>query len=53
MVSLERGLQTHEGAGLGAVAVQHIRLQLPDQALEARPYQKIASDSGSRRMAMR
>ena len=31
----------HEGAGLGAVAVQDVRLQLPDQPLESRPHQKI------------
>ena len=41
MVSFERGLQPHEGAGLGAVAVQHVRLQLPDQALKSRPHQEI------------
>ncbi len=36
-----RGLETHEGAGLGAVAMQHVRLQLPDEALKARPHLKI------------
>ena len=41
MVSRDGGAQTHEGAGLGAVAVQHVRLQLPDQALEAGPDQKV------------
>ena len=35
------GLQTDKGAGLGAVAVQDIRFQPPDQALEAGPYQRI------------
>ena len=32
----------NEGAGLGAVAVQHVRLQAPDQAQETRPHQSIA-----------
>ena len=35
-------MQTHEGAGLGAVAVQHVRLQFADHALESGPHQKIA-----------
>ena len=35
------GPQTHEGAGLGAVAVQHVRLQFADHALEPGPHQKI------------
>ena len=35
------GPQTHEGAGLGAVAVQHVRLQFADHALESGPHQKI------------
>ena len=47
MVSFERALQTNEGAGLGAVAMQHIRLQPPDQAHEMRPYQRV----GRKRLA--
>jgi hypothetical protein len=35
------GLDTHVGTGLGAVAVQHIRLQFADHPLESGPYQKI------------
>ena len=38
---LRAGLQADEGAGLGAVAVQDVRLQLPDQAHETRPYQNV------------
>src|SRR5882672_3993678 len=34
-------LQTNEGAGLGAVTVQHVGLQTPDQPHEVRPYQRI------------
>jgi hypothetical protein len=33
--------QAEEGAGLGAMAVQHVRLQLPDQAADAQPDQQI------------
>src|SRR6187551_172141 len=36
------GFETHVGAGLGAVTMQHVRLQLADHALEAGPHQKIA-----------
>ena len=39
-VLFERGLQADEGAGLGAVAVQDVRLQPPDQAHETRPHQR-------------
>jgi hypothetical protein len=35
------GLEADESAGLGAVAMQDVGLQLPDQALEARPYQEV------------
>ena len=35
------GPQTHEGAGLGAVAVQHVRFQFADHALESGPHQNI------------
>ena len=38
---LRAGFQADEGAGLGAVAVQHIRLQPPDQAHEMRPDQHV------------
>ena len=47
MVSFERRLQPDEGAGLGAVAVQHIRLQPLDQAHEMRPHQHV----GGKRLA--
>src|ERR1700710_1122316 len=30
-----------EGAGLGAMTVQYVRLQPPDQAHEMRPYQNV------------
>src|SRR5437867_4770688 len=36
------GPQTHVGTGLGAVAVQHVRPQFADHALESGPHQKIA-----------
>ena len=39
--ALGRGLQANEGAGLGAVAVQDVRLQPPDQPLKSRPHQNI------------
>ncbi len=35
------GAQAHEGAGLGAVAVQHVRLQFADHALESGPDQQV------------
>src|ERR1700694_3355119 len=35
------GLQPDEGAGLGAVAMQHVRLQPPDQPRETRPHQNV------------
>ena len=38
------GLEANEGAGLGAVAMQDVRLQLPDQAPEARPYQEVGRE---------
>ena len=38
---LGSGLEPDEGAGLGAVAMQDIRFQSPDQALESRPRQRI------------
>ena len=41
MLCLGAGSQADEGAGLGAVAVQDIRLQPPDQAHETRPYQNV------------
>ena len=39
--SLGRGPQAQEGAGLGAVAVQDVRLQSPDQPLKSRPHLNI------------
>src|SRR6267378_7509754 len=33
--------QANEGAGFGAVPMQHLRLQPPDQAHEVHPYQKV------------
>ena len=33
--------QSHEGAGLGAVAMQHVRLEFSDQEHEACPDQKV------------
>ena len=38
---LRAGFQPDEGAGLGAVAVQHVRLQPLDQAHEMRPHQHV------------
>src|SRR5882672_9051561 len=37
-------LQADEGAGFGAVAVQDVRLQPPDQAHEMRPYQNVRGE---------
>ena len=33
--------QANEGGCFGAVSMQDVRLQLPDQADEAQPYQKV------------
>ena len=38
---LRTGFQANEGAGLGAVTMQDLRLQPPDQAHEMRPYQDV------------
>ena len=44
---LGAAFQADEGTGLGAMSVQDIRLQPPDQLHETRPYQSIGGQ-GSR-----
>ena len=50
---LRGAAHANEGAGLGAMAVQHVRLQTAGQAHEMRPYQRRRAARGSRLMARR